>query len=303
MLNAQAMGKITVIGSSNMDMTVRTPHVPAKGETIFGGDVVMSFGGKGANQAVAAKRLGGEVTFISKVGTDPNGAMMVSHFADEGLSVETVIQDPSVQSGTAWICVGDDGDNAIIVMPGANGAMTIDDMKPFEKEIIESEYLLMQLEIPMEVVEYAAELAHAHGVKVVLNPAPAASLSDSLLSKLYALTPNETECSFLCGSHACDDDAENAAFLYGKGVRNLIVTLGDRGSMLCNADGMQTVPARKVTAVDTVAAGDTYNGALCVALSKGKSLVEAMKFATAASAIAVTRIGAQSSIPFEYELE
>jgi ribokinase len=297
------MGRITIIGSSNMDLTVRTPHIPAKGETIFGGDVMMSFGGKGANQAVAVARLGGEATFISKVGTDANGKMMVEHFAEEGLCTDTVIQDPTVQSGSAWICVGDDGDNSIIVMPGANGAMTVEDLKPFEDAIISSEYLLMQLEVPMAVVEYAADLAHAAGVKVVLNPAPAAPLKDSLLSKLYALTPNETECRILCGTEASDDDEANAAVLYNKGVKNVIVTLGDKGSMLYNAEGVVTVPAQKVTAVDTVAAGDTYNGALCVALSKGKSFVEAMEFATAASAIAVTRIGAQASIPFASELK
>lgn len=297
------MGRITIIGSSNMDLTVRTPHIPAKGETIFGGDVMMSFGGKGANQAVAVARLGGEATFISKVGTDANGKMMVEHFAEEGLCTDTVIQDPTVQSGSAWICVGDDGDNSIIVMPGANGAMTVEDLKPFEDAITSSEYLLMQLEVPMAVVEYAADIAHAAGVKVVLNPAPAAPLKDSLLSKLYALTPNETECRILCGTEASDDDEANAAVLYNKGVKNVIVTLGDKGSMLYNAEGVVTVPAQKVTAVDTVAAGDTYNGALCVALSKGKSFVEAMEFATAASAIAVTRIGAQASIPFASELK
>ena len=297
------MGRITIIGSSNMDLTVRTPHIPAKGETIFGGDVMMSFGGKGANQAVAVARLGGEATFISKVGTDANGKMMVEHFAEEGLCTDTVIQDPAVQSGSAWICVGDDGDNSIIVMPGANGAMTIEDLKPFEDAITSSEYLLMQLEVPMAVVEYAADLAHAAGVKVVLNPAPAAHLEDSLLSKLYALTPNETECRILCGAEASDDDEANAAVLYNKGVKNVIVTLGDKGSMLYNAEGVVTVSAHKVTAIDTVAAGDTYNGALCVALSKGKSFVEAMEFATAASAIAVTRIGAQASIPFASELK
>ena len=286
-----------------MDLTVRTPHIPAKGETIFGGDVMMSFGGKGANQAVAVARLGGEATFISKVGTDANGKMMVEHFAEEGLCTDTVIQDPTVQSGSAWICVGDDGDNSIIVMPGANGAMTVEDLKPFEDAITSSEYLLMQLEVPMAVVEYAADLAHAAGVKVVLNPAPAAPLKDSLLSKLYALTPNETECRILCGTEASDDDEANAAVLYNKGVKNVIVTLGDKGSMLYNAEGVVTVPAQKVTAIDTVAAGDTYNGALCVALSKGKSFVEAMEFATAASAIAVTRIGAQASIPFASELK
>ena len=286
-----------------MDLTVRTPHIPAKGETIFGGDVMMSFGGKGANQAVAVARLGGEVTFISKVGTDANGKMMVEHFAEEGLCTDTVIQDPTVQSGSAWICVGDDGDNSIIVMPGANGAMTVEDLKPFEDTITSSEYLLMQLEVPMAVVEYAADLAHAAGVKVVLNPAPAAPIKESLLSKLYALTPNETECRILCGTDASDDDEANAAVLYNKGVKNVIVTLGDKGSMLYNAEEVVTVPAQKVAAIDTVAAGDTYNGALCVALSKGKSFVEAMEFATAASAIAVTRIGAQASIPFASELK
>lgn len=297
------MSKITVIGSSNMDLTVRTPHIPVKGETIFGGEVIMSFGGKGANQAVAVSRLGGDVNFISKVGDDSNGRMMKEHFAAEGLCTDSVISDPSSQSGSAWICVDDNGDNMIIVMPGSNGSMSVADLEPFEEMIRSSDYLLMQLEVPVEVVAHAAEIASASGVKVILNPAPAAPLSDSLLSKLYALTPNETECRILCGSEASDDDVANAAVLYRKGVKNVIVTLGDKGSMLYNADGVVTVPATKVEAVDTVAAGDTYNGALCVALSKGRSLVEAMKFATAASAIAVTRTGAQASIPYASELE
>ena len=297
------MSKIVVVGSSNMDQTVRTPHIPAKGETVFGGEVQMSFGGKGANQAVAAQRLGGDVCFITKLGTDPNGKLMLDNFVKEGLSSETIIQDSEVQSGMAWICVGDDGDNSIIVMPGANGAMTVEDLKPFEDQIRSADYLLMQLEVPVEVVAYAADLAHSNGVKVILNPAPACPLDDSLLSKLYALTPNETECRLLCGDAATDDDAANAAVLYKKGVKNLVVTLGSKGSMIYNADGLVTVPARKVEAVDTVAAGDTYNGALTVALSEGKSFVEAMEFATAASAIAVTRVGAQASVPYRKELE
>lgn len=297
------MSKITVIGSSNMDLTVRTPRIPARGETVFGGDVVMSFGGKGANQAVAVARLGGDVRFITKVGQDANGRLMVEHFAQEGMCTTGVIQDSESQSGSAWICVDDNGDNSIIVMPGANGAMTVADLKPFEDEIKSSDYLLMQLEVPMEVVEYAAALAASAGVKVILNPAPACPLSDALLSKVFALTPNETECRLLCGAEASDDDEANAAVLYRKGVRNVIVTLGDKGSMLYNSDGVVTVPARKVNAVDTVAAGDTYNGAFTVALAKGKSFVEAMEYATAASAIAVTRAGAQASIPFASELE
>lgn len=297
------MSRIVVIGSSNMDLTVRTPHIPAKGETVFGGDVVMSFGGKGANQAVAASRLGGDVRFITKVGTDANGKMMVENFANEGMCTAGVVQSPDVQSGSAWICVGDDGDNSIIVMPGANGAMTVADLKPFEDEIKSADYLLMQLEVPMEVVSYAAELAYANGVKVILNPAPACPLADSLFSTLYMLTPNETECRLLCGDEASDDDLANASVLYRKGVKNVVVTLGAKGSMIYNAEGVETVPAKKVVAVDTVAAGDTYNGALCVALSEGKGFIEAMEFATAASAIAVTRVGAQASVPYRKELE
>lgn len=302
-INTKNMSKIVVIGSSNMDQTVRTPHIPAKGETVFGGDVQMSFGGKGANQAVAAQRLGGDVCFITKLGTDPNGKLMLENFVKEGLSADTVIQDPQVQSGMAWICVGDDGDNSIIVMPGANGAMTVSDLKPFEKEIASADYLLMQLEIPMEVVSYAADLAYANGVKVILNPAPACPVADELLSKLYALTPNEKECKMICGEGASDDVRANAAALLSKGVKNVIVTLGEKGSLMMNSDEEVTVEAKKVVAVDTVAAGDTYNGALCVALSQGKGFKEAMEFATAASAIAVTRVGAQASIPFADELK
>lgn len=203
----------------------------------------------------------------------------------------------------AWICVGDDGDNSIIVMPGANGAISIEDLKPFEQRIKEADYLLMQLEIPMDVVAYTADLAHSNGVKVILNPAPACSLDDSLLSKIYALTPNETECAIICGSGVSDDIRNNASMLLEKGVRNVIVTLGENGSMLINAHQTIKVDARKVKAIDTVAAGDTYNGALTVALSEGKDFREAMEFATAASAIAVTRAGAQASVPYRNEID
>ena len=297
------MSRIVVIGSSNMDLTVRTPHIPAKGETVFGSDVQMSFGGKGANQAVAAKRLGGDVCFITKLGRDANGSQMLENFVKEGLSADSVIMDPEVQSGMAWICVGDDGDNSIIVMPGANGAISIEDLKPFEQRIKEADYLLMQLEIPMDVVAYAADLAYSNGIKVILNPAPACSLNDSLLSKIYALTPNETECAIICGSDISDDFQNNASKLLEKGVKNVIVTLGENGSVLINAHQTIKVAARKVRAIDTVAAGDTYNGALTVALSEGKDFREAMEFATAASAIAVTRAGAQASVPYRNEID
>ena len=188
-------------------------------------------------------------------------------------------------------------------MQGANGAISIEDLKPFEQRIKEADYLLMQLEIPMDVVAYAADLAHSNGVKVILNPAPACPLDDSLLSKIYALTPNETECAIICGSGVSDDIRNNASMLLEKGVRNVIVTLGENGSMLINAHQTIKVDARKVKAIDTVAAGDTYNGALTVALSEGKDFREAMEFATAAYAIAVTRAGAQASVPYRNEID
>jgi ribokinase len=296
------MSKIVIIGSTNVDLTVRTTHIPAKGETIFGNDLKTAFGGKGANQAVAAARLGGDVTFIAKTGVDSYGGMMLDNLVKEGFSEDTIIRDPEAPSGVAWICVDDNGDNSIIVMPGANCTMTIADLTPFLPLIKEADYLLMQLETPIEVVAYAADFAYGNGVKVILNPAPARFLPDDLLSKTYILTPNEKECRLLCGADASDDVRSNAERLLSKGVRNVIVTLGEKGSLLCTAEGFVEVPAIKVEAVDTVAAGDTYNGALCVALSEGRTLTEAMMFATKASAIAVTRSGAQPSVPYRNEI-
>lgn len=297
------MSKIVIIGSSNVDLTVRTSHIPSKGETIFGAAPQTAFGGKGANQAVAVSRLGGDVSFITKIGTDSYGNMMAENLVKEGMSADSVIRDSETPSGVAWICVDDNGDNSIIVMPGANCTMTKEDIVPFLPLIKEADYLLMQLETPLEVVEHVASIAYENGVKVVLNPAPAQPLSDDLLSKTYLLTPNEKECRLLCGENASEDVRTNAEFLLAKGVKNIIVTLGEKGSLLCNASGQAEVPAVEVNAVDTVAAGDTYNGALVVALSEGKTLTEAMAFATKASAIAVTRFGAQPSVPYRSEIK
>ena len=296
------MSKIVIIGSSNVDQTVRTSYIPSKGETIFGRSLTMAFGGKGANQAVAASRLGGYVSFITKIGMDAYGDMMKENLIKEGISADTIICDAQAPSGVAWICVDDNGDNSIIVMPGANSTMTIDDIEPYLPMIMEADFLLMQLETPMDVIEYAASVAFGNGVKLVLNPAPAQALSDELLSKIYILTPNEKECKLLCGDDSTDDVWKNAYTLLSKGVKNVLVTLGEKGSLLCNSDGCTVVPAIKVNAIDTVAAGDTYNGALCVALAEGKCIYDAMKFATKASAIAVTRFGAQSSVPYRSEI-
>lgn len=296
------MSRIVVIGSSNVDLTVRTDRIPSKGETIFGRDLRMAFGGKGANQAVAASRLGGDISFITKIGTDSYGDMMAENLIREGLDAGTVVRDSESPSGLAWICVDDNGDNSIIVMPGANGTMTTGDIIPYLPLIKEADYLLMQLETPVDVVEYAASVAFENGVRVILNPAPARPLSDELLSKTYLLTPNEKECRLLCGDSASDDALANAEILRSKGAVNVIVTLGESGSLLCGPDGVLSVPAVKTEVVDTVAAGDTYNGALVVALSEGKTIKEAMLFATEASAIAVARHGAQTSIPYRNEI-
>jgi ribokinase len=296
------MSRIVIIGSSNIDLTVKTSHIPAKGETIFGNNLEMAFGGKGANQAVAACRLGGDVSFIAKTGGDSYGDMMLTNFAKEGLNTDSIIRSAGSSSGLAWICVDECGDNAIIVMPGANGAMTPDDLKPYLHLIQNADYLLMQLEVPMDVVEYAAEVASASGVKVILNPAPAQPLTDSLLSKLFMIVPNEKESQMVCGDQASADYLQNADILRKRGVKNVIVTLGEKGSYLCGEDGCVEVPAIKVNAVDTVAAGDTYCGALVVALSEGKTMEEAMMFATKASAVSVTRSGAQPSIPYINEV-
>ena len=184
------MSKIVILGSSNVDLTVRTSHIPSKGETIFGAAPQTAFGGKGANQAVAVSRLGGDVSFITKVGADSYGNMMAENLVKEGIAAETVIRDAAAPSGVAWICADDNGDNSIIVMPGANCTMTKEDIVPFLPLIKEADYLLMQLETPLEGVEHAASIAYENGVKVVLNPAPAQPLSDDLLSKTYLLTPN-----------------------------------------------------------------------------------------------------------------
>lgn len=297
------MNRIVIVGSSNIDLTMRTGRIPSKGETVIGKDMRMCFGGKGANQAVAACRLGGDVKFITKLGKDAYGKMMSDNLVKEGLDAGGIIIDEERPSGTAWICVDDCGDNTIVVMSGANGAMTPSDIEPFAESIRAAEYVLLQLEIPLETVAHVVDLAFEGGAKVILNPAPAQMIPDSVLSKTWLVVPNEKECSLLCGKNSCESPAENAAFLLSRGVGNVIVTLGENGSLLCNRECTVSVPAQKIEAVDTVAAGDTYCGALCVGVSEGMTLPEAMAFATKASGISVTRHGAQSSVPYRHEIE
>lgn len=299
------MSKIVVIGSSNTDLVIKTGRIPEPGETVIGGTFMMTAGGKGANQAVAVARLGGDALFVTKVGDDMFGDESRKRYAAENLPEKYLLVEKGMPSGVALITVDAKGENCIVVAPGANNALTCADVDAVRDEIAAADYLLVQLEIPMEVVEHAAEVAVANGTKVILNPAPAAALSPELVGRLYLITPNRTECQLLSGmavESVADADAA-AGRLMEMGAGNVIVTLGSKGALVRTAEGSTLVEARRVEAVDTTAAGDVFNGALCVALSEGRSLVEAAEFASRASAVSVTRMGAQSSIPHRGELE
>ncbi|TEU01790.1 MAG: ribokinase, partial [Dehalococcoidia bacterium] len=293
------MPKIVVVGSSNTDMVVKTPHIPAPGETVLGGEFLMAAGGKGANQAVAAARLGAEVTLVARVGRDVFGEQAQAGFRREGLDTRYVVTDPQAASGVALIFVDAGGENSIAVAPGANARLSPDDARRAREAIEAADVLLLQLEIPPETVLAAVETAHRAGVRVILNPAPAPpqSLPADLLACVDVLTPNESEASLLTGTQVVDtDDAEQAARrLLEQGVGAVIVTLGARGALVVTPAGQQLVPSFPVDVVDTTAAGDAFNGGLAVALAGKKSLEEAVRFASACGALATTRMGAQPS--------
>jgi len=297
--------KILVVGSSNTDMVIKTHHFPFPGETILGGRFLMNAGGKGANQAVAAARLGGAVTFVGKIGDDIFGKQAVQQLEDEGINVEFVSVDPENPSGVALITVDHKGENSIVVASGSNGTLNPDDFDKALTELDESEIVLMQLEIPIPTVEHIARIAAQKQKKVILNPAPAAALTDELLRNLYLITPNETEAEILTGVKVTDEQSalKAAAALHKKGVEIVIITMGAAGAFLLANGISELIKATKVEAVDTTAAGDTFNGALVVALSEGKTIRESIAFANKAAAISVTRIGAQSSVPYRNEIK
>jgi ribokinase len=298
------MKKIIVIGSSNTDMVIKSSRLPAPGETIIGGAFMMNPGGKGANQAVAVARMGGNVTFVSKTGNDLFGKQSIEVYKKEGIKTESIFSDPNNPSGVALISVDAHGENCIVVAPGANGTLSIQDIEKVKTTIETAELLLMQLEIPMETVEYAAKIAFDKGVKVILNPAPAQPLSSELFKYLYMITPNKTEAEMLSGVKVTDwASAKKAADkISEKGVNIVVVTLGSVGVLVKEESQYHEIAVEKVEAVDTTAAGDTFNGTLCVGLSEGMNIVDAVKLACKASAIAVTRMGAQASIPYRKEI-
>ncbi len=296
---------ILVIGSSNTDMVVKADRLPAPGETILGGTFLMTAGGKGANQAVAAARLGGDVVFIVKVGDDIFGRQAVQSFTEEGIDTGHSIIDPVNPSGVALITVDAKAENCIVVASGANANLMPGDLYKAEDKIKNASLILMQLEIPLETVEYVAELAAQNNVRVILNPAPACALSDELLSKVSIITPNQKEAEMLTGVRITDKkSAETVAELLAeKGIETVIITLGANGALVFHGNHFDWVAAPVVNAVDTTAAGDVFNGALAVAVSEGKNLEDAVLFANTAAALSVTKMGAQASAPTRREVE
>jgi ribokinase len=297
------MSRVAVVGSINMDLVVRAPRFPAGGETILGHGFGTIPGGKGANQAVAARRLGADVAMIGRVGGDPFGAALRQNLAREGIGTDGVVSDPARATGVALITVEDGGENTIIVVPGANGALTRADLDAARALLTGAAILLMQLEIPLDVVEGAAEQARAAGVTVLLNAAPAQPLPPRLLACVDYLVVNESEARLLAGADAAGpEDAARA--LRALGARHVVVTLGAAGAMLLGPDGgVVTAPGFRVQAVDTTAAGDGFVGAFAVALAAGRSGRDALRWGNAAGALAVTREGAQPSLPSRAELE
>lgn len=297
--------RLVVLGSSNTDMIVRLDRIPRPGETILGGEFVTAAGGKGANQAVAAARAGGRVAFVARVGCDSLGDQAVAGFQRDGIDVTYVGRDPEAASGVALIFVARDGENAIAVAGGANLRLSPRDVRDARPAFAAAETILTQLETPIESVETAAELARERGLRFILNPAPARALSDELLARVSILTPNETEVELLTGVEVRGEaDARRAAAdLTRRGVGTVIITLGSKGAFVMGEDFTGSVPGFPVDAVDTTAAGDVFNGALAVALGEGRPLVQAVRFANAAAAISVTRLGAQPSAPTRAEIE
>jgi ribokinase len=297
--------KIVVIGSANTDMIVRTPHIPRAGETVLGNDFMQSRGGKGANQAVAAARLGAQVTFVARLGKDHFGQAAFAAYEKEGINTRYIVWDDEAPTGVALIMIDSEGEDIICVAPGANGKLSTADILKAEEAIKSADCILLQLEIPISTVDFAIRLASKYHVRVVLNPAPMAKLSEDLLEKVDVLTPNETEAARLTGNHV--SHPRDLAYDVNRkfGIKNVIVTMGKEGAVLSRLHSPSPIeiPAFPVESVDATGAGDAFNGGLVVALARGDQLEEAVRYANAVGALATTREGAQSSSPTALEVE
>jgi ribokinase len=295
------MKKILVVGSSNTDLVIRVPAIPRPGETVMGREFQTFPGGKGANQAVAAARAGGNVLFIASVGDDAYGAEALKAYRLDNIYTEDIKICKGIPSGIAMITIADSGENAIAVAPGANAELTPGDLDEAEEAFDEADILLVQLEIPLETVRKAMEISRDLGTRVILNPAPATKLPGEILACTQLITPNETEAEQLTGIKVkAEKDAEKAAaVLHDRGIATVVITLGAAGAFVSDpSTGIsKIIPGYSVEAVDTTAAGDVFNGNLAVALAEGKGLEDAVRMAHAAAALSVMKLGAQSSIP------
>src|SRR5690554_3469151 len=298
--------KIIVVGSTNIDMMVKSSHIPAPGETVLGSTFLMTPGGKGANQAVTIARLGGSATFISKVGNDIFGKQSSQLFEEEGVDISNLLSDNNHPSGVALITVDHQGENSIVVASGANANLIPENVElAFNQGCMDNaKILLMQLEIPMETVEFAASFAYAKGLCVIVNPAPYNPLIVGLFHYINIITPNVTEAEQISGIKIKDlKTARKAAeIIHQKGVDQVIITLGKLGALLLENGELHVIDAPMVAAVDTTAAGDVFNGALAVAIAENKSLLQAVQFACKAATLSVMKMGAQSSIPYRNEM-
>ncbi|WP_042146605.1 ribokinase [Paucisalibacillus sp. EB02] len=289
--------KITVIGSANIDLVTETNRYPKLGETLLGNKFHQFPGGKGANQAVAASRLGAEVTFIGCVGQDDYGKQVIDNLTNESVNVNHVIVNSSVETGIANITVAED-DNAIIVVPGANSMLAPEHIKSLEEIIHTSDVVVLQLEIPIETVEAAVNIAYQKKIPVILNPAPAAKLSEDLLNKITYITPNESEIAFLTSESEEASIESLFANMYNHGSNYVIMTCGERGVFYGNpTNNLQHVKACLVETIDTTGAGDTFNAAFAVSIATGKSIADAIDYANSAAALSVTKLGAQTGMP------
>ncbi len=295
--------KLTVLGSINADHVISVPHFAKPGETLTGYGYHINYGGKGANQAVAAARLGAQVSFIGCIGDDDIGREMKRAFEKDGIDTQAIVSVSDETTGIAMIQVADSGENSIVISAGANAALNESLVEAFSRQIIEADYLLMQLETPLNAIIKAAKLAKQQGTRVVLNPAPAQPLPDELLAHVDIITPNETEAELLTGVTVTDEKSavESARVFHAKGIPTVLITLGSKGVYVSEQGNGRIIAGFRVEAKDTTAAGDTFNGALITALLEHKPMAEAIRFAHAAAAISVTRKGAQPSIPSRAE--
>lgn len=299
------MKKLCVLGSINVDHVIRVPYFPKAGETLTGYGYQIAYGGKGANQAVAAARVGAKVSFIGAIGDDQIGQTMKQAFEQDGIDTSAISVIRNQSTGLAMIQVADSGENSIVISAGANADLSESLVEQHKSHIEQADTLLMQLESPLQAVTLATKFAKTAGVKVVLNPAPAQPLPDSLLSHIDIITPNETEAEILTGIKVTDEQtaAVAANHFHQLGIETVLITLGSKGVYYSEKGQGEIILGFRVDAVDTTAAGDTFNGAFVTALLEGKSAKDAIRFAHAAAAISVTRMGAQTAIPNRKEVE